>query len=165
MGDEFEIKDFGNLKYFFGMEVTRSKENISVSQTKYTLDLLTETSMLGCRPFDTPIEFNCKLGNFDDQVPAYKEQYQCLRAPYEGHMEAVNRILKYLKTTPGKGLMFGKTDRKIIEAYIDSDWTRFVVNRKSTFDYCTFVWDNLVTLRNKKQSVVARAVIRPNTKL
>ena len=80
-------------------------------------------------------------------------------------MEAVNRILKYLKTTPGKGLMFGKTDRKIIEAYIDSDWTRFVVNRKSTFDYCTFVWDNLVTLRNKKQSVVARAVIRPNTKL
>ncbi|KAA0052231.1 putative mitochondrial protein [Cucumis melo var. makuwa] len=78
MGDEFEIKDLGNLKYFLGMEVARSKEGISVSQRKYTLDLLTETGMLGCRPADTPIDFNCKLGNSDDQVPVDKEQYQRL---------------------------------------------------------------------------------------
>ena len=45
------------------MEVARLKESISVSQRKYTLDLLTETSMMGCRPVDTPIEFNAKLGN------------------------------------------------------------------------------------------------------
>ncbi|KAA0051254.1 Cysteine-rich RLK (RECEPTOR-like protein kinase) 8 [Cucumis melo var. makuwa] len=31
MGDEFEIKELGNLKYFLGMEVARSKEGISVS--------------------------------------------------------------------------------------------------------------------------------------
>ena len=31
MGDEFEINDLGNLKYFLGMEVARSKESISVS--------------------------------------------------------------------------------------------------------------------------------------
>ncbi|KAA0055419.1 Retrovirus-related Pol polyprotein from transposon TNT 1-94 [Cucumis melo var. makuwa] len=78
MGDEYEIKDLGNLKYFLGMEVSRSKEGISVSQRKYILDLLTETGMLGCRPVDTPIEFNCKLGNSDDQVLVDKEQYQRL---------------------------------------------------------------------------------------
>ncbi|KAA0059995.1 Beta-galactosidase [Cucumis melo var. makuwa] len=100
MGDEFEIKDLGNLKYFLGMEVARSKECISVSQRKYTLDLLTKTGMLGCRLADTLIEFNCKLGNSDDQVPVDKEQYQHL-APYEKHMEVVNRILRYLKNTPG----------------------------------------------------------------
>nr|ADN33751.1 reverse transcriptase [Cucumis melo subsp. melo] len=59
-------------------QVARSKEGISVSQRKYTLDLLTETGMLGCRPADIPIEFNCKLGNSDDQVPVDKEQYQRL---------------------------------------------------------------------------------------
>ncbi|KAA0049796.1 Copia protein [Cucumis melo var. makuwa] len=56
----------------------KSKEGISVSQKKYTLDQLTEIGVLGCRPTNTPIEFNCKLGNSDDQVPVDKEQYQCL---------------------------------------------------------------------------------------
>ncbi|KAA0051109.1 Cysteine-rich RLK (receptor-like protein kinase) 8 [Cucumis melo var. makuwa] len=182
MGDEFEIKDLGKLKYFLGMEVARSKEGISMSQRKYILDMLTETGMLGCHPADTSIEFNCKLGNSDDQVPVDKEQYQHLvgkliylshtcpdisfvvsvvsqfmLAPYEKHMEVVNRILRYLKNTPGKGLMFRKTNRKTIEAYTDSNWTGSVIDRKSTSGYCTFVWDNLVTWRSKKQSVVARS--------
>ncbi|KAA0025882.1 reverse transcriptase [Cucumis melo var. makuwa] len=78
IGDESEIKDLENLKYFLGIEVAKSKEGISVSQRKYTLDLLTKTGMLGCRPADTPIEFNCKPGNFDDQVLDDKEQYQRL---------------------------------------------------------------------------------------
>ncbi|KAL4034485.1 hypothetical protein IC575_003132 [Cucumis melo] len=63
MGFEFEIKDLGNLKYFLGMEIARSKEGISMSQRKYTLDLLAEKGMLGCHPTDAPIEFNAKLGN------------------------------------------------------------------------------------------------------
>ncbi|TYK20356.1 putative mitochondrial protein [Cucumis melo var. makuwa] len=78
MGDEFGIKDLRNLKYFLGMEVARSKEGISVSQRKYTLDLLTETGMFRCHPIETPFEFNCKLGNSDDQVPIDKKQYQRL---------------------------------------------------------------------------------------
>ena len=44
MGDEFEIKDLGNLTHFLGMEVARSKEGIFVSQRKYTIDLLKETN-------------------------------------------------------------------------------------------------------------------------
>ncbi|KAL0554481.1 hypothetical protein IC582_008403 [Cucumis melo] len=80
---------------------------------------------------------------------------QFMQAPYEEHMEAIKRILRYLKMIPGKGLMFRKTDRKTIEAYTDSDWTRSVVDRKSTSGYCTFVWGNLVTWRSKKKSVEA----------
>ncbi|KAL4010313.1 hypothetical protein IC575_030164 [Cucumis melo] len=122
-----------------------------------------------------------KLGNSDDQVPVDKEQYQRLvgkliylshtrpdisfavsvvsqfmQAPYEKHMEVVNRILRYLKNTPCKGLMFRKTNRKTIEAYTDSIGVIFI-DRKSTSGYCTFVWGNLVTWRSKKQSVVARS--------
>ena len=56
MAMEFEVKDLKTLKYFLGMEVPRSKNGISISQRKYTLDLLEETSMLGYKPIETPIE-------------------------------------------------------------------------------------------------------------
>ena len=36
MGNEFEIKNLENLKYFLGIEVAGSKDGISVSQRKYT---------------------------------------------------------------------------------------------------------------------------------
>ena len=53
--------------------------------------------------------------------------------------------------------MFRKTDRKTTEANTDSAWRGSIIDRKSTFGYCTFVWGNLVTWRIKKQSVVARS--------
>ena len=78
MGDEFEIKNLGNLKYFLGMEVARSREGISISQRKYTLDFLKETCMTGCKPDNTPMEFNLKLGIFVEKVLANKEKYHRL---------------------------------------------------------------------------------------
>jgi len=36
----FEIKDLGEMKYFLGIEICRSKEGLFMSQRKYTLDLL-----------------------------------------------------------------------------------------------------------------------------
>ncbi|KAA0061144.1 Cysteine-rich RLK (receptor-like protein kinase) 8 [Cucumis melo var. makuwa] len=131
MGNEFEIKDLGNLKYFLEMEVARSKEGIFVSQRKYTLDLLTET--VDKEQYQRLVGKLIYLSHtrpdisFDVSVVS-----QFMQAPYEEHMEAVKRILRYLKTTPGKGLMFRKTDKKTIEAYTDSDWTGSVVDKKSS---------------------------------
>ena len=76
MGYKLEIKDLGYLKYFLGMKAVRSKEGISISQSKYSLDQLIETGMLECHPTDTLIEFNCKLGNSCDKVQVDKEKYQ-----------------------------------------------------------------------------------------
>ncbi|KAA0067907.1 S-formylglutathione hydrolase [Cucumis melo var. makuwa] len=67
MGDELEIKELGNLKYFFGVEIASSEEGIFVSQRKYTFDLLTETGMMGCQPANTSIAFNAKLENSVDK--------------------------------------------------------------------------------------------------
>ena len=53
----------GKLKYFLGIEVARSKDEIFISQQKYILDLLIETSLTGCKPVDTPIEVDHKLGD------------------------------------------------------------------------------------------------------
>ena len=72
-------------------------------------------------------------------------------------MEAVLRILKYLKGSPGKGLFFNKNESRSIEGFTNSDWAGSIEDKRSTSGYCTFVWGNLVTWRSNKQTVVARS--------
>jgi hypothetical protein len=61
LAKEFEIKNFGYLIYFLGMEVARSRKCIYVSQRKYVLDLLKETSMLRCKPANTLMDLTKKI--------------------------------------------------------------------------------------------------------
>ena len=39
------MKDLGDLKFFLGMEVARSKEVIVMSQRKYDLELISELGL------------------------------------------------------------------------------------------------------------------------
>ena len=72
LAKEFEIKDLGDLKYFLGMEIARSKKGIAVSQRKYVLDLLKDTVMIDCKPADTPMDSTTKLGSIQDSAPVEK---------------------------------------------------------------------------------------------
>lgn len=144
LATEFEVKDLGQMRYFLGMEVARSAKGISVSQRKYVLDLLSETGMLGCKPNETPIDGWYKMK--DAGEPVEKERYQKLvgkliylshtrpdiafavskvsqhmHSPKKMHSEAVYKILRYLKGTPGKGLSFKKSESKGVEVFTDAD--------------------------------------------
>ncbi|PNX94213.1 putative copia-type protein [Trifolium pratense] len=78
-----------------------------------------------------------------------------MHCPSEDHMDAVMRIIRYLKTAPGKGLMFSKNNHLNIDGYTDADWAGSATDRRSTSGYFAFVGGNLVTWRSKKQKVVA----------
>lgn len=158
------------------MKVAGTKEEIYVSQRKYTLDLLQETKMLGCKTANTPKESISKCSS-KENPQANKGRYQSLvgkliylthtrtdirfvvsmTSPVEGHMILVSRILQYLRGTLGRGLHFKKNSNWDIEVYTDSDWAGCISDKKSSTGYCSFMWRNMVTWRSKNQPVVARS--------
>ena len=70
-------------------------------------------------------------------------------------MTTIMRILRYLKGTSSRELLFGKNDNLDLLAYIDADWAGDRDDRKSTSGYFTLVGGNLVTWKTKKQKVIA----------
>ena len=179
----FDIKDLGELKYFLGIEMCRSKEGLFLSQRKYTLDLLNEAGDLGGRAAKTPLEEGYKVmreGEIEDKsyedVKHYRRMVgkliyltitrpdvcfavnqvsQHMQAPKVHHWNMVERILRYLREAPGQGVWMGCNRSTEIVGYCDADWAGDRVDRRSTTRYCTFIGGNLVTWKSKKQKVVS----------
>lgn len=75
---------------------------------------------------------------------------QFIHEPKSHHMDAVMRIIRYLKGCPGKGLLYTPRGNLKVECYTDADWAGSVDDRRSTSGYCTFIGGNLITWRSKK---------------
>jgi len=65
---QFRIKDLGDLKKFLGIEFSRCKAGIYMSQRKYALDILQDTGLTGARPDKFPMEQYLKLTPDDEKL-------------------------------------------------------------------------------------------------
>lgn len=61
LDDNFSLKDLGQLTYFLGIEVTRNRQGVFLSQRKYVLDLLRRVSMDKSNSSPTPMVNSCKM--------------------------------------------------------------------------------------------------------
>ncbi|KAM2286707.1 hypothetical protein ACFX1S_039144 [Malus domestica] len=101
--------------------------------------------MLDCKPVNTLIEQNYRLGLFSDQVPTHKEQYQRLvvRLTYLSHtchdiayaVSVISQFMHLPSETHGcsnpyfevfevahsRGLIFSKNDHLNVKGYTDAD--------------------------------------------
>ncbi|KAK3043429.1 hypothetical protein RJ639_002008 [Escallonia herrerae] len=178
----FRIKDLGDLKYFLGIEFSRSKKGIFMSQRKYALDILQDSGLLGVRPDKFPMEQNLKLtptygillsdptkyrrlvGRLiyltvtrPDIVYSVRTLSQFMHEPRKPHWNAAIRILKYIKGNPGQGLLFPSTNNLALKAFCDSDWGGCRTTRRSVTGYCIFLGNSLVSWKSKKQANVSRS--------
>ncbi|RVW99273.1 Retrovirus-related Pol polyprotein from transposon RE2 [Vitis vinifera] len=147
----FQTKDLGKLKYFLGIEIAQSSSGVVLSQRKYALDILEETGMLDCKPVDTPMDPNVKL------VPGQGEPLGDPGDIDGSHWDAVIRILRYIKSTPGQGVLYENRGHTQVVGYTDADWAGSPTDRRSTSGYCVFIGGNLISWKSKKQDVVARS--------
>jgi hypothetical protein len=182
LGKVFDVKDLGALKYFLGIEVAHSRHRISLSQRKYTLDLLQDTGMLGCQPASTPMDPNLKLSIESGELLSNPSMYQRLvsrliyltntrpdltfavsvvsqfmHAPRTSHLDAVHHILRYLKTSPGLGLFYSVGPQSGLSCFTDADYAGFQTDRRSTTKLSTFYGNHLISWKSKKQTVVSRS--------
>ena len=109
--------------------------------------------MLACKLADTPMDHTIILGTVKGSAPVDKGRYQRLVGkliylsqtsldigfsvsvvnqfminPTEEHVDAVYRIIRYLKMTLGKGLYFKKTMKKSVEIFSDANWVGSVID-------------------------------------
>jgi hypothetical protein len=58
---DFALKDLGDLHYFIGIEVTKIKDGILLSQSKYAMDILQRAGTSKCKAVATPLSSSEKL--------------------------------------------------------------------------------------------------------
>ena len=75
--------------------------------------------------------------------------------PKKSHLNAVKRILKYVKGTIEVGLFYSKQTNQNLVGFCDVDWAGNLDDRRSTTGGCFFLGNNLVSWHSKKQSCVS----------
>ncbi|XP_020081520.1 uncharacterized protein LOC109705186 [Ananas comosus] len=179
---EFAMKDLGPLHYFLGIEVHRSPSGFHLSQQKYAHQLLQRHGFLDSKPVSTHLSPTSRLssheGHLLEDPYTYRQivgalQYltftrpdisyavnsvsQYLHAPREPHMQAVKRILRYIRGTLTYGLPISRCDNPSLVAFADADWAGCPDTRRSTSGYCIFLGPNLISWSAKKQPTISRS--------
>lgn len=147
LNQQFKLKDLGELKYFLGIELARSSQEVCLSQRHYTWQLLEETGLLGSKPEVVPIDPTLKPGKNSSQPLKDPSSYrrlirkllyltitrpgisftvnklsQFVSQHCQNHLSAAHHLVKYLKNTPGQGIISRPITSFELKAFADSDW-------------------------------------------
>ena len=178
----FGIKDLGLLHYFLGLEVTYLPHGISLTQKKFTTELLQDTGFLHAKPAATPLPLHCKLTiDEGDLLPdpssyrtiigklnflthtrpdlSYTVQVlsQFMQSPRTSHFIALEHTLRYLAGSSGQGILLQGNASLSLQAFSDSDWASCPFTRRSVTGYMLLFGASPISWKSKKQSTVSKS--------
>ena len=172
LASEFEMKDLGLMHYFLGLQVWQLKDEIFLSQGRYTIDILRRFEMMDYKSMSTPMIMNLKklsdVATDSDLVDPtiYRQlvgslmylvntrldicfavstlgQFMCeLR---QMHWVATKHVLRYLCGTVGYGMRYTSSSDLTLVNYSDSNQARTMDDQKSTFGCCFILGSTMVS--------------------
>jgi hypothetical protein len=189
----FPMKDLGPIRFYLGMKVDRNRElrTIQLTQTAAIDRILDEAKLTDCSPCQTPMEHGLQLegvtepsqvvnqkayAHFNgrllhlaintrpDIAFAVSRLAQYTIKPNSQCWAALKRLIRYLKGTRTKGIIYGAqpnpviTDDNItchIKGYTDSDWVGDTSTCKSTSGYLFLGAGAPIAWESNKQPIVA----------
>nr|XP_016433660.1 PREDICTED: uncharacterized mitochondrial protein AtMg00810-like [Nicotiana tabacum] len=89
---------------------------------------------------------------------------QFMNAPKQSHYEATLRVVKYVKNSPGKGLLMSSKQSGKVMAFCDVDWASCPVTTKSVIDYCIKLGDSMISWKSKSRVQFQEAQQKQNTR-
>jgi hypothetical protein len=178
----FRIKDFGLAKYCLGIQIEQNENEICLSQAGYIREILKRYRMEDCKPVLTPLAVGSKLSELhseDDNedtnfpfreligelmyvavgtrpdvshaVSVLSQFSNCYR---KKHCTAAKRVLRYLKGTIDKKLIYRKNQDNLT-CYVDVDWANCEIDRRSYTGSTFILSDAAFSWESRKQRTVA----------
>ncbi|XP_021971825.2 uncharacterized mitochondrial protein AtMg00810-like [Helianthus annuus] len=179
---EFAMKDLGPLRYFLGINVTRTGDKMFLSQHSYALDITARAGMQTCNLVATPVDTKPKLSTISSELfdnptmyrslagalqyltftrpnISYAVQQVCMHMhdPKIDHWNTLKRIIRYIQGTSSFGLALSSCSDVSLRAYTDADWAGCPDTRRSTSGYCVYMGPNLLSWSSKRQSTISRS--------
>ena len=155
-----------------------------ISQRKYCLQILEDTRFLEAKPVITPMDPNLKLlkngGELlkEDDITCYRRLIgrliylqisrpdicfvvhrlsQFIQSPTKDDLNVAHHLLKYLKMSPGQGILISPITSFHLKAFVDADWGSCPDTIRSITGFCIFLEESIISWKSKKQATVSKS--------
>lgn len=181
MAEEFEMSDLGLLSYYLGIEVCQESGCVKIKQSAYARSLLVKAGLEECNAVRYPMKPKMDMHKHETGKVVNPTNYKSLvgglrylvhtrpdiahavgivsrymERPTVLHMNAVKRILRYLKGTVSFGLVYTKgVGDYLLTGYSDSDLAGNIEDGRSIGGIAFYLNESLITRVSQKQRCVA----------